>query len=370
MWSPERPTAAILSRDALRYNIRHLKGLAGPARLMAVVKANAYGHGAVEVARTLHEEGVTDLAVATVWEAIVLRDAGIGGRILVFGAPATEALPAYVKYGLDLAVSNVDVAEAVLREAGAGWRVHVKVDSGMHRIGMQPDEAQTWLPKLHAAGVKIEGVWTHYATSDAFMAEQRHRFDPLKDVLPDIPRHVTNTGALFTPGNRFSGEQWVRTGIALYGLAFDGGIETVARVGVQPVMAFRTRITEVRRIEAGETVSYGRRWTASESTWVATLGAGYADGYHRLLTGRASVGVNGHLYSTAGTVCMDMTMISAGSAALPCPLHRGDVATLWGPGGPSAEQVAKWAETIPYEMVCGVAARVERVWVDHHAESP
>lgn len=369
MWSPERPTAAVLSREALRFNIRHLKRLAAPARLMAVVKANAYGHGAVEVSRILHEEGVTDLAVATVWEAIVLRDAGIGGRILVFGAPPTEALPAYLRYGLDLAVSNPEVAEAVLREAGAGWRIHVKVDTGMHRIGMHPEEALSWVPRLAAAGVHVEGIWTHYATSDAFMTEQRQRFDPLGGILPEIPRHVTNTGALFTPGHRFSGEQWIRSGIALYGLAFDGGMETVARVGVQPVMALRTRITEVRRIEAGETVSYGRRWTASEPTWVATLGAGYADGYHRLLTGRSWVGVGGQAYPTAGTVCMDMTMFSAGSALEACPVRRGEVATLWGPGGPTTEQVAKWAETIPYELVCAVAARVERVWVDQHEES-
>ncbi len=349
-----------------------LRRHAGQAALLGVVKANAYGHGALAVTRTLQNLNVRRFAVATVPEGIYLRENGIEDPVLVFASPLPPFLAAYARYDLGVTVSSRDVAEAVAvtaRHEGP-LRVHVKVDTGMHRIGIAPEEAEAVTRLLERApGIELTGLWTHFATADEddpfFAKVQMDRFEAVVKAVGDAYRHlhVANSGALLQLPRSVAqpGRLLARTGIALYGLMADERLAATA--GLQPLMRFASRVTQVKTIQAGESISYGRRWTAPGPRRIATVGAGYADGYPRLLTNRAEVGIQGHRYPVAGTVCMDMFMVDLGPPEGPgYYVEAGEEVTLWGEGGPSAFDVARWAETIPYEICCGVATRVPRFY--------
>lgn len=367
---------------ALRHNARLLQRQAGEADLMAVVKADAYGHGAVPVARTLRDEGIRSFAVARPAEGIELREAGIDEPILVLGAPLPSQVAAYAAHDLDVTVPSPAVADAVIAEASASrpFRVHVKIDTGMGRIGLAPEEVPTVVRRLDGApGVVLAGLWTHFATADepgSALAElQMDRFETaLAAVDATVERiHAANTGALFTLGARLSDlpAPLVRSGIALYGLAATADL--AERADLRPVMQLTATVTHVKTVPAGHSVSYGATWTASTPTRIATLGVGYGDGYPRLGSGRASVGIDGELRPLAGTICMDMCMVDLGApeSDLARRVNVGDTAVLFGPGGPSTYDVARWAETIPYEICCGISPRVPRQYVDaSEAASP
>ena len=367
------PTVAVVNLDHLRHNARVLQRKAGTAVLMAVIKADAYGHGAVPVAKALHEAGVRHFAVALIPEAIALREAGIDDEILVFGAPLPDQLSAYQRYDLQVSVTSPDVARWVAEVAieGRPLRVHVKVDTGMNRLGIEADEAVAAIDRLSTAkGVTLEGVWTHLATADepgdTFSAEQIERFRSVLARIRTAPRsvHVANSaGMLLVPESlSFGCRVLVRPGIALYGLMNDEAL--ISRFDLRPVMTLRSQVQHVQVVQKGESVSYGRRWTAGAPSHVATVAAGYADGYPRILTNRAEIGIGGNRYPVAGTVCMDMTMVHVGSPEAQRPaVSVGDEVVLFGEGGPSAAEVATWAETIPYEICCGVSRRVPRVYV-------
>ncbi|HEX7069716.1 MAG TPA: alanine racemase [Rhodothermales bacterium] len=366
-------TVAVVNLDHLRHNAQVLRDRAGSADLMAVVKADAYGHGAVPVARALHESGIRHFAVAILSEAIALRQAGIDDEILVFGAPLPEQLPAYQQYDLQVNVTSPDVARWVADAALSGrpLRTHVKVDTGMNRVGIHPEVAVDVIDRLNLTpGITIEGVWTHLATADEpgnpFTLEQIARFRSLLGRIRTRPRsvHLANSaGLLMVPESlRFDGRVLARPGIALYGLMIDE--DQIAANDLRPVMTLRTHVQHLNVVQPGESVSYGRRWFAEEPSRVATVGSGYADGYPRLLTNRAEVGIAGVRRPVAGTVCMDMTMIYLGPASEPSTVAVGDEVVLFGEGGPSATEVAGWAETIPYEICCGVSPRVPRVYED------
>lgn len=363
------PTVAEIHVDALRHNARLLQERAAPAPLMGVVKANAYGHGAAGVASILQEEGVRHFAVATVPEALVLRQTGLAAPILVFAAPLPGFLAAYVEHDLEVTVPSRAVAEAVAMTARTvgPLRVHIKIDTGMSRLGLPPDEAEAIVRLLEAApGVTLAGLWTHLATAsdeaDAFALEQLERFEPLRQRLGAAFEfiHVAHSGGILHVPPSFGFERaLVRAGIALYGLAPPEGT-----TGLRPVMRLTSRITHLKTIEAGTSVSYGRRWTAPRRTRLATVGAGYADGFPRLLSNRAEVTIRSRRYPVAGTVCMDMFMVDLG----PPGTHNediavGDLVVLFGPGGPTTFEVARWAETITYEICCGVSARVPRLYM-------
>ncbi|MDX1547407.1 MAG: alanine racemase [Rhodothermales bacterium] len=366
------PTVAEIDLDALRHNVRVVRERAGDAALMGVVKADAYGHGAVPVARALVAAGVGRLAVATVPEGAALRAAGIDAPLLVFAAPLPGFLPAYVRHGLEVTVPSLEAAEAVVRtaqEAGP-LRVHVKVDTGMGRIGVPPAEAEAVVRRLERApGVTLTGLWTHFATADepgsAFPAEQLRRFEPVLRTVAEAFEHihVANSGALFAVPEStepLGARALARAGIALYGLLD----LPAAREQLHPMMRLVSRVMHVKTVEPGTTISYGRRWRAERRTRIATIGAGYADGYRRLLSNRAEIGLGGRRYPVAGTVCMDMFMVDLGPPEGPGgAVAVGDEAVLFGQGGPSAFEVAAWAETITYEVTCGVSARVPRVYL-------
>ncbi|MEM6646728.1 MAG: alanine racemase [Bacteroidota bacterium] len=369
------PTRATIDLGALRHNARQLQHYAGTANLMAVIKADAYGHGAVRAARALLEAGVTQFAVATLPEAIALREAGIGEPVLIFGAPLAEMLPAYAEYHIGVTISSPHIAEAVARHARAGHRfqAHLKLDTGMRRIGLEADEIAATVSLLETTpDVDIASIWTHLATvQDAFVEDQVDRFIGLLEQhrLTERYTHVLNSSALLwkpTLADRFP-QRMVRSGLALFGL--HKALAYLPDVHLRPVMRLTSRVSHLKTVAAGESVSYDRRWRAAQPTRVATVAAGYADGYPRALTNCGFVGIRGQRYPVIGTVCMDMFMVDLGPADhTGDAVQLGDEVVLFGSGGPSGMEVAAWAGTIPYEICCRVSQRVPRFYDDAHPQ--
>ncbi|WP_420457222.1 alanine racemase [Rubrivirga sp.] len=354
---------------AIRHNVRRLAARRGDS-VMGVVKADAYGHGAVPVARVLVEEGVGWLAVATVPEAVELREAGVETRLLVFAAPLPDFLPDYQRWGLDAVVSSPEAAEAVIERAPT-VPVHVKVDTGMHRIGVRPEDAAEVVRRLRRGGVTVEALWTHLATADAadpsFALAQVRRFDGVLRALgDDAPPlvHVANGPAHVRLPALASRPALARLGGVLYGLDSDAAMSG-ATEGLRPAMRLVARVVHLQTVAPGETVSYGRTWTAERPTRVATLAVGYADGLPRSLSNRGEVAIGDLRAPVVGRVCMDMTMVSLGDPGGPgAAVALGDEAVVFGPGGPSAEAVADRAGTISYELTAGLTARVHHTYRD------
>ncbi|PSQ79806.1 MAG: alanine racemase [Bacteroidetes bacterium QH_6_63_17] len=370
----DAPVTATVDLAAVRHNVQAVQDRAGAADLMAIVKADAYGHGVLPVAQVLHDEGVRHFGVARPAEGIRLREAGHAARILVLGAPSPEQISQYAEYDLALTIPSADVAAAVVRHArpNAPLRVHVKVDTGMGRLGLSPEDVPAVLSHLaETPGVTLAGIWTHFATADApgstFAQTQLERFQAVVEAL-DVPVehvHAANTGALLTLGapTQHVSSPLVRSGIALYGLAATPDLS--ARLNLRPAMQLTARVTHLKTVPAGTPISYGAHWQAPRRTRIATLGVGYGDGYPRLCSGRASVRLGGTSRPIVGTICMDMCMVDLGPPSQPpaTTVELGDEAVLFGPSGPTVYDVAQWSETIPYEICCSVSPRVPRRYV-------
>ncbi|MEM6326872.1 MAG: alanine racemase [Bacteroidota bacterium] len=368
------PTRAEVDLGAIRHNARVLARLAAPASVLAVVKADAYGHGAIPVARALAEEGVKRFAVATVGEGATLREAGIETPILVFAAPLPHALAAYVRLGLSVTVSSREVAEHVTEAARTHGPLtaHVKVDTGMRRLGVRPEETAEVLRLLHdAPGVSAEALWTHLATADGDLGFARDQLRTFETLLGDLGslrpplHHVANGPMLLRmPEDAAREGTLVRAGGVLYGLSSSRMLAPhLAAADLRPAMRLVTRVVHLQTVRAGETISYGRTWTAPEDRRIATLPVGYADGLPRALSNRGRVGIGGRLLPIAGRVCMDMLLADLGPPDGPAASVRlGDEAVLFGPGGPDALDQAEAGETITYELTCALAARVGRAW--------
>jgi alanine racemase len=351
---------------------------------MAIVKADGYGHGALPITQVLRDEGVHHFAVARPAEGVRLREAGVSGRILVLGAPFPDHLSAYTEHDLDLTISSTDTAAAACEHGTATQplRVHVKVDTGMGRIGLALDDAPTIVAELaNAPGIRLAGVWTHFATADEpesdFARTQLDRFESVLDALGTdssvSPEHIhtANTGALLTLGSRAHAHAapLVRTGISLYGLTASRDLGN--RIDLTPVMRLRARVTHLKTVPADTPISYGATWRAPRPTRIATLGVGYGDGYPRLCSGRASVRIRGAERPIVGTICMDMCMVDLGPPDRPLAQNVtvGDEAILFGADSPTLYDVADWADTIPYEICCGISPRVPRRYVDATTET-
>jgi alanine racemase len=363
-----RPTWAEVDLGAIRHNVRALKP--GGAELMAVVKADAYGHGDVPVARAAREAGASWLGVALVEEGIGLREAGIDGPILLLSEPPPRAADAAVAADLTPTIYSAAAAEAVSTAAeatGRPARVHLKVDTGMHRVGIAPEEAVGMAARLRDLGLEVEGAWTHFARSeeldDPTTPDQLKRFREVLDALEGAGirpryRHAANSGA--TLGWPETHLDLVRVGIAMYGI--DPGPQLHGRVDLRPAMGLRSRVSHVRRLPAGEAVSYGHRYRLDREAWVATVPIGYADGYPRSLTNVGRALIRGARRPVAGTVTMDHILFDCGDDRI----EVGDEVVLFGRQGDQeirAEEMAEWARTIGYEIVCGIGARVPR---EHH----
>ena len=360
-----RPTVAQVDLEAIRHNVRVLKP--SGAELMAVVKAGGYGHGDVPVARAALEAGATWLGVALVEEGIRLREAGLRAPILVLTEfpPGSEkdALEAGLTPSLYTDTGAAALAEAV-RASGRNVGAHVKVDTGMHRVGLPPGRAVEFCGALAGTGIDIEGVWTHLAVSEEVdrpeTALQLQAFDVVLEALTGEGirpryRHAANSGATIALPEAHL--DLVRVGIALYGVSPGPALD--GRLDLRPSMSLRSRVAMVKRVAAGEGISYGLRYRPRREATVATVPVGYADGYHRALSGAGMVLIRGNRYPVAGNVTMDQLMVDCGDD----PVEPGDEVVLFGEQAGqriTAEEVARWAGTIGYEVLCAVSERVPR----------
>jgi alanine racemase len=350
---------ARIDAGAIARNCARLKEIASGAELCAVVKADGYGHGALAAARAAGAGGATRLAVATADEAKRLRDAGVEGPLLVMGALSGEELGVAVAARAEVVAWRAEFVERV----PPGVPVHVKLDTGMGRLGTRDVEEADAV--VAAAGDSLAGVMTHFATSDddpAFALEQLAAFLPWADRVKagrsHVIRHAANSAAAIgIPESRLD---MVRCGIAIYGL--DPFQRDPAEHGLEPALALSSWVAEVKRCPAGASAGYGRRFVAERDTWLATLPIGYADGVRRALTNNAEVLIGGRRHPLVGTVSMDNVTVDLGPADEEPPV-RGEEAVLIGAQGGErilAEEVATRLRTINYEVTCGVSARVPR----------
>lgn len=371
-----RPTMAQIDLAALRHNLARCRGLAKGNRLLAVVKANAYGHGAVPIAQELSRLGVDCFGVSLVEEGVELRQAGVQGDILVLGGAwsddgeivANDLIP-LVFSGEQLA--RLDVAAA---RVGKMARAHLKLDTGMGRIGLTPAELPDFLIGLDAARhVHIEGLASHLANAEILEhprnAAQLQHFRLARTLLKAAGhdpawRHIANSGALLQLDEAKDGDDFnmVRPGILLYGEAPSTDLNDKA--DLRAVLSWRTSITHLKSIEEGQPVSYNGRWIAPRAARIATIPVGYADGYNRRFGNVAEVLIRGQRAPVVGTVCMDMCMVDV-SHIEDVALH--DEVVLLGRQADqqiSAHELAERIGTIPYEILTSVGARVPRVVID------
>ena len=366
------PTHVEVDLQAIADNIEALRSRNPQARMLVPIKANAYGHGAVPIARRL--EGTVDaFGVARVCEGAELREAGITAPVLKLSPCVGEELEAAVDAGIELTVHDAEtIGEAgrVARERDVVVGVHLAVDTGMRRIGCEPDRAAEMLALIDAEPqLELRGVFTHLPIGDVpegteFTVNQLSRF---REVTSGVASAVVHAGASAgVLAHDLVGTAMVRPGIATYGLYPDP--RTARTVELRPALSWKSRIMHVKQIAAGETVSYGRTWAAPTDRWIATVPVGYGDGYSRSLSNRGRMLVNGVSYPIAGRVCMDMTMIDLGPAiaGTPCPAQVGDEVVLIGRQGEAeitADEIAELMGTINYEVTCLIAARVPRVHI-------
>ncbi len=358
-----RPTVVEVDLGAVRHNVRRLKP--STAELMAVVKADGYGHGDVAVARAVLEAGATWLGVALAEEGVGLREAGIDAPILVLSELPRGAEEEALASDLTPTVYSEEGLEAMAQAAGAVGRkaeVHVKIDTGMHRVGLWPPEsAPGFCRMVQDAGLEVGGLWTHFACADSdevTTRDQLSRFlasvEALRsEGLPTGLLHAANSAAtILYPESHLD---LVRPGIALYGLAAGPGLDA----GLLPAMTLRSEVTLVKRLPAGERLSYGHRYTLERDAWIATVPVGYGDGYPRGLSGAAQVLIRGRRHHVAGTISMDQLLVDCGDEEV----APGDDVILIGAQGKeriTADELAGSIGTIGYEIVTSVSERVPR----------
>ncbi|MGQ0810970.1 MAG: alanine racemase [Nitrospiraceae bacterium] len=363
---------ATIDLQALTHNVaelrRHLSQACG---ILAVVKANAYGHGDVEITRTLHRLGISRFGVATLDEGLALRAAGIKAPILVMGALFPEQIPDLVAHHLIPVIYDEDIARRLgehLRSNSSPYPVHIKVDTGMGRLGLSPEGALSLITSsLFKSRFRPEGLMTHLADADgddaAFTERQLDRFRSVVTQaeqngisLPLV--HAANSAAILRyPASHFS---LVRPGIMLYGyhtLPARGSLPAL-----RPVLTLSATVAQVRTIRKGDSISYNRTFTAARESRIAILPVGYADGYSRSLSNRGAVLIAGQRAPIVGKVCMDMTMVDVTHVT---QVKAGDQVVLIGQQGGeriTADEVAEWLGTISYEVLCGIGPRVARVY--------
>lgn len=370
-----RATVAVVDTEQLRSNFRCLRRQVEPAAILAVVKANAYGHGLVECAELFRQEGAAMLGVAYVQEGMQVRQAGNPLPILVLTPPQPEEAPLYCRFELQALACSLPVMEQMAAEArrlGVRLRVHVAVDTGMHREGIPPHEAREFVQRLSTVeGIEVIGLCTHFATADeadpSFFWEQWRQF---REVVRELEAagyhfpfiHAANSAAAV----RFPEARWtmVRPGILLYGYQPWHG----ERLPVKPALQWKSRVVAVRRVNPGEGVSYHRLYRVRQESTIVTVPVGYADGYRYGLTGRAECLIHGKRFPVVGAVCMDEILVDVGTE----PVQLGDEVVLLGQQGEEAiwaEELACWLRTLPYEVLAGISSRVPRLYLQVQADA-
>jgi len=366
-----RATRLEIDLQRIRENLTVIRSRVGPRKVMAVVKANAYGHGLVPVAYELQRAGADALAVAFLEEGLQLRQAGISLPILVFGGLSLEQLPHFLRHDLTLTVPSVEKLRQINEVAsalGARAKIHLKIDTGMERIGTHWFSAGKLLEaSLECPHVEVEGIYSHLANADtsdpAPTRLQLERFLEVMDFFPkhSLPtpiRHLANSGAILQAPDCHL--DMVRPGILLYGVY--PSEECARTFSVLPAMTWRSCVVFFKVVPSNHPVSYGSTWTSPHPVRMATIPAGYGDGYFRSLSNRAEVLIRGRRYPVAGRVCMDQFMVNLESDGT---AYNGDEVILMGSQGAeviSAETLARQAGTIPYEILTHINTRVPRVY--------
>jgi alanine racemase len=373
-----RPLRATIDLDCVRRNVSFLKGLTSKdCMIMAVVKANAYGHGDVQVASAALSAGADCLGVALVEEGARLRDAGFDDPVYLLFEPPPAAAEAAVELDLICSVYSEPYAKALAEAArlrGKTALVHIKVDSGMHRVGVPPDAAEGFATALtQMEGLKITGIYTHFAVasepSNPFTSMQMRRFEETSARIESmlgrrLIKHAANSaGVMAFPDSNYD---MVRVGIAMLGLKPSDDLPMAERL--EPALSLGGEVAFAKRVAAGEGVSYGLTYAPARPTTILTLPVGYADGFSRLLSGKADVLIGGKRRRVIGTVCMDVCMVDAGDD----DVGPGEPFVLIGTDGIdriSAEEVAGKMGTINYEVVCMISSRVPRVFLDEKGDA-
>lgn len=367
-----RPTFCSVDLEALRWNFGQVREKVGRrVKILSVVKANAYGHGARQVATTLEKAGSDAFAVATLEEGIELRKAGVRSPILILAGVYPNQLEEILRYRFTPVLYDLETLERLeseLKRVDASLGFHLKLDTGMGRIGFLPSDIDHWLPTLgRLKSLKFDGLISHF--SDAESGEEEYSRNQLATFAAVVERlrqaklcpsliHMALSAAVITlPSSYFT---MVRPGLILYGVYPSPAM--AEKIALKPVLTWKTAVLQVRSLPKGSSVSYGRTFVTKRKSRIATLPVGYADGYQRLLSNRGSVLVKGRRAPIVGRVCMDLTMIDVTDIR---GVRRGDEVVLLGRQGRdeiSADEMALWAETISYEILTSISARVPRVY--------
>jgi alanine racemase len=366
-----RPTHVEVDLTVLANNLRAIRARCSGAKVMPVLKANAYGHGLIEVAKLMVAEGADYLGAAFLEEGLLLREHGIKAPVLVLGSLAGEQIPQFLTHDLTLTASSVQKLRLIEEAASAmrcKARVHLKIDTGMERVGVHYYSAHHLLEEsLRCEHVVVEGIYSHFANADAAdLSDARLQLERFMEVLEFYPRrglpmpmrHMANSaGILALPECHLD---MVRPGIMLYGVY--PSAEVMRSVRVEPALSWRSQVCYFKVVQAGAGVSYGSTWRSDHAVRVVTVPVGYGDGYFRRMSGQAHVLIHGAAYSVVGRICMDQMMVNIeGDSA-----YNGDTVTLIGKEGEgliTVDDLASWAGTIPYEVLTNINTRVPRVYV-------
>lgn len=367
-----RPTWAEIDLDALTNNYEEIRRIVGPnVKILGVVKADAYGHGSLECARTLCRAGADMLAVAFIDEAIALRQGGITEQILLLGYTAKEHIPDLIRWDVIPGVYQIDFAIALsdyCQETGTHHPIHVKLDTGMGRIGIDWEHASEDIRAMNElSGIELQGLYSHFSTADAtdktYTKKQLWRFkqviSELRAMNIDIPiKHIANSAAIFDVDVEGIHFDMVRPGIILYGLYPSAEVDR-AKIDLKPVMTLKSTIVHLKTIHPGDSVSYGNRFIAKDDRLIGTLPIGYADGFTRMLNGKANIWHDGQLAPIVGSICMDQCMTDLTDLK---EVSLYDEVEIFG-NNISADVLADSLGTINYEITCMVNKRVPRVYL-------
>ena len=366
-----RPTVVEVNLARLTENFRAIQAAVAPAAVMPIVKANAYGHGLVPVARHLVGLGATTLGVAFLEEAVALREAGVAVPILVMGGVFGDQIPVFLRHGLALTASSIDKLRHIdetARDMGVTATVHLKIDTGMERIGVHYYSAEGLLARAaECRHCVVEGIYSHFANADAAdLRSARLQLARFLDVLtwydrhgvaPPV-RHIANSGAVLQL--RESHLDLVRPGILLYGVY--PAADVPRTIAVRPALSWKSRVVYFKVVKPDHPVSYGSTWQTDHQARVVTIPVGYGDGYFRALSNVAQVMIRGKRYPVVGRVCMDQIMVNIEWDTA----YNGDEVVLIGADGGeriTCEDLAAWAGTIPYEVLTNINTRVPRVYL-------
>jgi len=366
------PTFVQVNHSHLLHNFNLIREAVKPAKIMAVVKANAYGHGSVEIAKTLIENSVDYLGVAFPEEGILLRNASIKAPILVFGAQLVKSFELFLEYNLDLTITHLDQLsklEKLCEKKAKKAKVHLKIDTGMNRVGFYKEEFKKAFDSAYKSKwIEITGVYSHLSSADeddpAYTDLQIKRFSDIRDYIQkkysgEIMFHLANSAAIMKyPQSWFD---IVRPGVMLYGNP--PSPQFVTDWDLREVMRFRSEVALIKKVKKNEPVSYNRRFHTSEKTKIAVIPVGYADGYNRKMTNIGKVIINDKKYPVIGTVCMDQILVHLGSDS---NIQVGDQVILFGKQEKehiSIMDISRQLDTIPYEVTCWPSSRVERIHI-------